>query len=96
MDGNTQNSKNYTDDAPYHLTEIRIYSNHAAQWQQKRNSIEIDLHIGSLHTEHGSLKYLQTGGKQCRWQIKKIDKYCQTETADKHLDSDSDLQGTEG
>ena len=43
VDGNTQNSKNYTDDAPYHLTEIRIYSNHAAQWQQKRNSIKIDL-----------------------------------------------------
>ena len=37
----------------------------------------------------------QTGREECRRQIEEIDEYCQTETTDKHLDSDSCLQEKE-
>ena len=67
----------------------------ASQREKKGDGIKINLQISSLHAEHGSLEYLQTGREECCWQIKEIDEHRQTETADEHLDSDSCLQEKE-
>lgn len=96
VDGDADDCQRYAGDKPCRLTEEMIDGTDASQREEKGNGIKIDLQIRSLHAEHGSLEYLQTGREECCRQIKEIDEYCQTETADKHLDSDSCLQERNG
>ena len=95
MDGDAEDCQRYAGDKPCRLTEEIIDSTDTSQREEKGDGIKINLQIRSLHAEHGSLEYLQTGREECRRQIEEIDEYCQTETADKHLDSDSCLQEKE-
>ena len=95
MDGDAEDCQRYAGDKPCRLAKEMIDGSDASQREEEGDGIKIDLQIRSLHAEHGSLEYLQTGREECRRQIEEIDEYCQTETADKHLDSDSCLQEKE-
>lgn len=96
VDGDAEDCQRYAGDKPCRLTEEIIDCTDTSQREEKGDGIKINLQISSLHAEHGSLEYLQTGREECRRQIEEIDEYCQTETADKHLDSDSYLQERNG
>ena len=95
MDGDADDRQRYAGDKPCSLTKEMIDGTDTSQREEEGDGIKINLQIRSLHAEHGSLEYLQTGREECRRQIEKIDEYRQTETADKHLDSDSYLQEKE-
>ena len=91
MDGDADDCQRYTGNKPCRLAKEMIDGTDTCQREEEGDGIKIDLQIRSLHAEHGSLEYLQTGREECCRQIEEIDEYCQTETADKHLDSDSCL-----
>ena len=95
MDGDADDCQRYAGDKPCRLTEEMIDGTDTSQREEEGDGIKIDLQIRSLHAEHGSLEYLQTGREECRRQIEEIDEYSQTETAVEYLDSDSCLQEKE-
>ena len=76
MDGDTEDCQRYAGDKPCRLTEEIIDSTDTSQREEKGDGIKINLQISSLHAEHGSLEYLQTGREECRRQIEEIDEYC--------------------
>ena len=92
VDGDADDCQRYAGNKPCRLTEEMIASTDTCQREEEGDGLKIDLQIRSLHAEHGSLEYLQTGREECRRQIKEIDEYCQTATADKRMDSESCLQ----
>ncbi len=82
VDGDADDCQRYAGDKPCRLTEEMIDGTDASQREEEGDGIKIDLQIRSLHAEHGSLEYLQTGREECRRQIEEMDEHRQTETAD--------------
>jgi len=63
-------------EAPGRLAKEIIDGSSTSQWYQEDDTKEIDLHVGSLHIEHGIAEYLQTRGEETCWQVEEIDKHC--------------------
>ena len=61
VDSDAEDCHCHTGDAPCRLAEEMIDCTDASQREEEGDGIKIDLQIRSLHAEHGSLEYLQTG-----------------------------------
>ena len=72
MDGDADDCQRYAGDKPCRLTEEIIDSTDTSQREEKGDGIKINLQISSLHAEHGSLEYLQTGREECRGRLKRL------------------------
>ena len=96
MDGDTQDCQRYAGDKPCRLTEEIIDGTDTSQREKKGDGIKINLQISSLQLNM-EVWNISRREEECRRQIEEIDEYCQTETTDKHRDSDSSAgKGTEG
>ena len=66
MDGDADDCQRYTGNKPCRLAKEMIDGSDASQREEEGDGIKIDLQIRSLHAEHGSLEYLQTGREECQ------------------------------